>query len=207
MASKLKLLIGDKCRLLCDGLKSIIHNEGGYIVVDTLADGEALINSAMKYKPDIIITDCFLPKVSGIEACSALNSAVCRVKFLFLSEIIDQEIQEKCLKVGGYGLLNKDVTKSLLLYALQNISEGNKYFVTNKNNYDEIKTSPDHLQDLSRLTRQEKYILELVEAGLTSKNIAEKCHISKRTVDVHRYHISHKLTIPFNEIKSNQSNQ
>jgi len=196
MSGKLKLLIGDKCRLLCDGLLSIINSQDGYIAIEALSDGEALIESARRYKPDIIIANYCLPKISGLEVCYTLKNDSYKCRFLFLSDNAEEVNPEKCIKAGGYGVICKDIPIALLLFALKNIAEGNKYFFPDRDN-DRDDSIMNH-QDLSLLTCQERKILNLVKSGFKNKDIADNCNISIRTVEKHRANISKKLSCSSN---------
>jgi DNA-binding NarL/FixJ family response regulator len=193
MGGKLKLLIGDSCRLLCDGLLSILNSQKGYIAIEALSDGEALIESARKYKPDIIIANFCLLKVSGLEACYTLNNDSYKCKFLFLVDNVEDVNPEKCIEAGGYGVVCKDIPHTLLLLALKNVSEGNKFFFPDLQNDERNNPTADH-QDLSILTIQERRVLNYVKSGYMNKDIADKCSISIRTVEKHRDNTSKKLS-------------
>lgn len=67
-----KILIIEDDFALCDNLKALLRVRG--FEVDSAADGEAGVAKARQFKPDIVLLDIMIPKLSGFEVCRALRS-------------------------------------------------------------------------------------------------------------------------------------
>jgi DNA-binding NarL/FixJ family response regulator len=155
-------------------------------------------------KPDILITDISMPVLSGTDAVKKLKVVYPESKVLFLSMLYSEQYVYYTLKIGGNGLIDKNIVKGELLYAIKTIYHGKNYFGPL---YDEAKLKElitkyefrnPHTKDKPHddLTVTEEKILFFISQCFSSAEIAEKLCVSKRTVDYHRMAIMNKLKLP-----------
>jgi DNA-binding NarL/FixJ family response regulator len=90
-----------------------------YEVVGEAADGQALLESALRLQPDVIITDITMPAFSGIEAVRKLREAGCKAKIIFLTVHNDHDFVSMCMEIGAVGYVLKARLMSDLLPAIQ----------------------------------------------------------------------------------------
>jgi DNA-binding NarL/FixJ family response regulator len=76
-------------------------------VVGIVHDGQALLDSATKLNPDLIITDIFMPILNGIEAVKRFRGSGCKSKVIFLTICADSDFVKTCFSVGAIGYVVK----------------------------------------------------------------------------------------------------
>lgn len=201
--SKINVLLADDHVLVRNGIKSMLESESDITVVGEASDGAEAVESVKKLKPDIVILDIRMPKMTGLEAAARLRQTVPNVKSVILSMHDSEEYVIEALNAGAFGYLLKDTDKFEFIKALKQINTGAKYFsgaVSNvlANRLLNTRTAPAAVptkQDPYHLTRREKEILRLVVDGKQNKEIAESMGKSVRTVETHRFNIMKKMNV------------
>ena len=199
----IRVLLADDHTLFRNGIISLLENEKDIFVVGEVDNGKDLLNKYLEIMPDLVLLDISMPGKSGLEAAKEIKQNDHKAKLLFLSMHEEDEYIYYCLKAGGMGLINKNITKGELVLAIKRVSEGSNYFRNNLseeqikriyNKYDRsVNKRPILLKDA--LTSREENVLKLIGKGLTSNEIAQQLNISKRTVDSFRSNIMQKLNI------------
>jgi len=200
---KINVLLADDHVLVRNGIKSMLESEADISVVGEASDGAEAVESVKKLKPDIVILDIRMPKMTGLEAAAKLRQAVPGVKSVILSMHDSEEYVIEALNAGAFGYLLKDTDKFEFIKALKQISAGTKYFsgaVSNVLANRLLNTRPAPATgttqpDPYHLTRREKEILRLVVDGKQNKEIAESMGKSVRTVETHRFNIMKKMNV------------
>lgn len=198
-----RILLSDDHSLLRTGIISMLKDEKEILIVGEAEDGEQLIDKYFKLMPDIVISDISMPKMSGIDALAKIKKKDPAAKALFLSMYEGEEYIYSIYKAGGSGLINKNIVKGELLFAIKKVLEGNYYFGAKiqAGDLNEIitKYSSKKLFNIERtkilLTDREKQVLALIGEAKTSNDIATELELSKRTVDSHRTNIMQKLNL------------
>ncbi|OGU59633.1 MAG: hypothetical protein A2V66_17875 [Ignavibacteria bacterium RBG_13_36_8] len=198
----IRILIADDHQLFRSGIISLLNDVNDILIVGEAENGKELINKYFKLKPDIILLDISMPGMSGADAFKEIKRRDKRVKALFLSMYEGDEYIFYILKIGGMGLLNKNIMKGELIYAVRQVQNNQKYFGNNLSNNElkEIQKKFKKLADASideyiTLSSKEKEILIQISEGKTSLEIAKVLKLSKRTIDSHRVNLMNKLKI------------
>jgi two-component system, NarL family, response regulator DegU len=199
----INVLLADDHVLVRNGIKSMLESEADITVVGEASDGAEAVESVKKLKPDIVILDIRMPRMTGLEAAAKLRQAVPGVKSVILSMHDSEEYVIEALNAGAFGYLLKDTDKFEFIKALKQISAGTKYFsgaVSNVLANRLLNTRPAPASgttqpDPYHLTRREKEILRLVVDGKQNKEIAESMGKSVRTVETHRFNIMKKMNV------------
>ncbi len=124
-----KVIIAEDNTLLRDQLKSILSAEADIEVVDDVGDGVEAVQSAAKYKPDLMLMDLSMPKMNGIEAIREIRKSDPDVKFLVLTMHNSDEYATEAIKAGANGYVLKNVLSSEFKVAVKNVLDGKYYFV------------------------------------------------------------------------------
>lgn len=198
--NKIKVILVDDHALFRDGIKSILDEEESIQVIDEAADAKMLFEKLGTNNPDLIITDISLPDISGIELTRQITKLYPSIKVLMLSMHNNDEFILSSLQAGAIGYLSKDINSNELMQAINAVMKGNLYFnkeisQTIINTYRESNSALNVRDQQFNLTERELEVVKLVAEGLVNKEIAEKLHISIRTVDAHKNHIMHKLNL------------
>jgi len=205
----IKLLIADDHALVRHGITSLLCNINGLYIVGEAENGKELVTKYFKLRPDIIVSDIYMPEMTGIDALQMIRKRDKAVKVLFLSMYEGEDYIYQVWKAGGKGLINKNIVAGELLFAIETIYKGGNYFGPK---YDarklaelEEKYSNIREQDASsvKFNEKETEIIRLVCQGLTSQEIGEKMNLSPRTIEGYRSGIMERLGIasPFKLIK------
>lgn len=98
---KIRLLLADDYRPLLESVLKLL--EPGFEIVGEAQNGQALVEAALKLKPDVIVTDISMPILNGIEAAKRLREAGSTSKIVFLTVILDRDFISTCL-AGRWGM-------------------------------------------------------------------------------------------------------
>jgi DNA-binding NarL/FixJ family response regulator len=194
-----RILLADDHKIVRDGLKALIEKELGMEVVAEAESGRKALRLARKLKPDVVIMDVSMPDLNGIDATRQILAEVPRVKVVALSMHSQKQFVEGMLKAGVCGYLLKDGAFEELINAVNTVMHGRFYLspdITGVVVGDYLKFHRDHPnQNAKALTVREREVLQLIAEGQSVRNIAEKLHISVKTVETHRSHIMQKLDL------------
>jgi len=200
--NNIRILIADDHNIVRAGLIGMLETVPGFYIVGEADDGEKLISRYYETKPDLILTDISMPVKSGIEAVKQIRESGENIKVLFLSMFGGDDYVYEILMAGGNGLIQKNVVKGELIYAIQTVYGGGIYYgkeyTENKLNailaMIEEKKKPSKANEI-KLTERELEIIQLIYRGLRSREIAEKLCVSKRTIDSQRMELFRKLNV------------
>jgi DNA-binding NarL/FixJ family response regulator len=120
--SKVRILLADDHAGVRELVESML--EPTFEVVGTVDNGKALVETALRLQPDVIITDISMPILSGIEAAKQLKQLGSRAKLVFLTVHSDPEFVRACLNVGACGYIVKLHMDSDLLPAVREAFAG-----------------------------------------------------------------------------------
>ena len=101
--------------------------EADFDVVGCEQNGESLVQTAMKLRPDVIVTDISMPRLSGIEAVNRLRESRCASKVVFLTVHTDLEIVRIALETGALGYVVKTSIEADLLLAIREALAGRSF--------------------------------------------------------------------------------
>jgi DNA-binding NarL/FixJ family response regulator len=124
----IKVLLADDHDVVRKGMKMLLEDEEGILVIGEAADGAEAIDKVKILMPDVVILDLTMPKMTGIEAAAVISQEYPSVKILIFSMHNNREYIINSVENGASGYLLKDTGKDELLRALTVVSEGRKYF-------------------------------------------------------------------------------
>jgi DNA-binding NarL/FixJ family response regulator len=198
----IKIILADDHQLVRDGIRSLIKEAKNIEVVGEASDGIELLAMVSELKPDIIVLDVSMPRLSGIDACKRISDDFPGVKVLILSMFTNEEYIFNAIKAGAKGYLPKNTSKKELLEAIYSINMGKEYFseyISNiilKSYIKKVKANDDYSGNKQNiLSSRELEVLTLFAEGNTNSVIAEKLFLSVRTVESHKNHIMQKLEL------------
>tara|TARA_R110002110_G_scaffold70907_5_gene189706 strand:- start:611 stop:1267 length:657 start_codon:yes stop_codon:yes gene_type:complete len=201
----INVVLVDDHVLVRDGIKALLEDQGGIIVIDEASNGKEALEVISRNKPDILIVDIRMPEMNGIEVVRQINTSQMDVKTLVLSMHDSEEYVVQAIQAGADGYLLKGASKEEFIKALNKVASGGKYFtgdvsaIIMKNFVNGTTTAvtgkQTPVETPFKLTKREKQILSLVLQLKNNKDIAEELEISKRTAEVHRFNLMKKLDV------------
>ncbi len=193
--SKIKLLIADDHHLFLEGIRSLLEKEEGMEIMAAASNGEEVLDLIQEIPVDICIIDINMPGLNGIDTAKYIKQHHSQIKIIILTTYNDKEFVMTMLKIGVEGYVLKNATKKDLVKAINEVMQGNNYFASDVHNYivnDFMNKVKHSSREAVVLTKREKEIVQLLAQELTNDQIAERLHISFRTVETHRKNIMQK---------------
>jgi DNA-binding NarL/FixJ family response regulator len=121
-----RILLADDNTQILNVAESMLD---GFEVIGRVQDGQALIETALRLQPDIIVTDISMPVLGGLRATEKLRAASCPSKIIFLTVHADPAIASRCLEAGALGYVVKTRMMIDLISAIHSALAG-KVFVS-----------------------------------------------------------------------------
>ncbi len=191
MANKsLKVLLVDDHALVRRGFRRMLEDEPSFQVVGEASDGLEAVQLAEQLKPEVIVMDCALPQVNGIEASRRILAKQPETAILMLSMHSEDTLVRQALEAGAKGYVLKNAMDLDLVSAIKKVAEGKTVLDPQIMRSGNLKGERD-----TGLTPRELEILQHIVAGKSNKQIATELNLSVNTVSVHRANIMDALGI------------
>jgi DNA-binding NarL/FixJ family response regulator len=198
--SPTRVIIADDHPLIRSGLRLLLERDGEFHVVAEAADGYEAIELATAYKPDVMLLDLGMPRLSGTDAAQHLTAKLPHTRIVIISMHSDEAYVLRALKAGAKGYLLKASPEADVLAAVRAVAAGNAYFspAITKLLVEEYvaevrRRGIEDSYDL--LSLREKEILRLLVDGKSNRDIADLIHVSVATVETHRNNVFQKLSV------------
>lgn len=196
MQDPIHILIADDHRLFADGMKFILSFSVEYASVDTVEDGEAVLQYLQQKVPNLVLLDIHLPRISGIDVARHIRQHHPQVRILAVSMANDRETIQAMYDAGVLGYCLKTAGQAELLTALDKVSRNEPYFSPE---IVPILLQPRPNEKLNafaeKLTAREIELIQWLIQGHSTAQIAQKLFISTHTVETHRKNIYAKLNV------------
>ncbi|MBJ8069439.1 MULTISPECIES: response regulator [Bacillus cereus group] len=195
---KHNVLIVDDHFVVREGLKLIIETGDSFQIIGEAANGEEALSFIEKKKPDVILMDLNMPKMSGLETIEALNKKQNHTPIIILTTYNEDELMLKGIELGAKGYLLKDTDRENLFRTLEAAIRGEILLQPNIMekivNYKRKEIHADKVEG-NNLTEKELFVLKAIARGYKNKEIAFDMGIAERTVKAHLTNIYNKLGV------------
>lgn len=195
----IRILLVDDHAVLREALRLMLAQESDMEVVGEAGDGVAALEMAEREKPDVIVMDAAMPRMSGAETTRNLLRKNPNTRVLALTAYADKRFVSDMMNAGALGYVTKSEASEKLLDAIRSTAQGKPYFCPEiagvllesmRGNGLGAGTTNDN-----QLGRREREVLRLLAEGKSSPEIGRQLHIAPSTVDVHRRNIMRKLNL------------
>ena len=190
MANKLTVLLVDDHALVRRGFRRMLEDEPTFHVTGEASDGLEAVKLAQELRPDVIVMDCALPQMNGIEASRRILAKLPDTAILMLSMHSEDTLVKQALEAGARGYILKNAMDLDLVSAIKKVAEGKTVLDPQIARSGALKGERD-----TGLTQRELEILQHIVAGKSNKEIATELNLSVNTVSVHRANIMDALGI------------
>jgi two-component system response regulator DevR len=195
----LKVMIVDDHEVVRQGLKALLDAEDDIEVVTEADSGPSAVSLASAHLPDVVVMDVRMPGGSGVEACRAIRDERPDAQVIMLTSFSDDEALFNSIMAGAAGFVLKQIRGHDLIDAIRTVGGGKSLLdpdVT-KRVLERLRKAKFDEKDpkLARLSPQEERILDMVGEGLTNREIAERIHLSDKTVKNYVSTILQKLEV------------
>jgi two-component system, NarL family, response regulator DegU len=192
----IRLMLVDDHRMLRQGLRRSLEEEGFYVVGEA-SDGEEAVRLVPAAKPDVILMDVSMPDMDGIEATRRIINNDPDQRIVMLTMHADKDLIDAAIKAGAVGYLTKDCSTDEVIQAVKLAANGEtalspqlaKSMLTEVRKIDEkAAREEDRL-----VTKREEEVLQLIADGCSTPEVAQRLYISQKTVKNHLASIYDKL--------------
>ena len=190
MPNKISVLLVDDHSLVRRGFRRILEDEPDIAVVGEAGDGEEAIRLSEKLRPRVILMDCALPGMSGLDATRRILEKLPDTIVLMLSMHPEETLVRQALDAGARGYMLKNAIDLELGTAIRKVVAGEIVFDPQLSQPTALKGERDY-----GLTTRELEILQLIVDGKSNKEIAAQLKLSANTVAVHRANMMDALGI------------
>ena len=183
-----RLLLADGNTLVVEGFSKLLEPE--FEVVGTATDGLAVLEMALRHRPDVVILDLDLPKLNGVAVGKELRIILPRTRIIVLTASEDFERAAQSLRQWASAYLLKKSTTSELIGAIHAVLKGKTYVTPRVGQRLMENFIRDPQTDCEpSMTLRQKQVLQMLAEGQTMKEIAASLAITQRTVAFHKYEL------------------
>jgi DNA-binding NarL/FixJ family response regulator len=190
MESKIKVLLVDDHSLVRRGFRRMLEDEPDMDVVGEAGDGDQAIRLARELQPRVIVMDCALPGINGLDATRQIMETSPEIAVLMLSMHSENTWVRQAIEAGARGYVLKNAMDLELGAAIRKVAAGETVFDPRVEQRAPLKGERN-----SGLTQRELEVLQMIVDGKSNKEIAAVLDLSANTVAVHRANIMNTLEI------------
>lgn len=194
----IRVLLVDDHEIVRVGLRSVLGQNHGIVVVGESASVAEAVALAGKLRPDVILMDIRLPDGSGVDACREILAAHPGIQVIFLTSYADDDSVLAAVVAGARGYVLKEIDSTSLVRAIHGVVEGQSILdpaVTDRALRWLRGFATDKDLPSGKLSAQEERVLALVAEGKTNKEIASALNLSDKTVKNYLATMFQKLRI------------
>ena len=183
-----KILIADDHDVVRRGLRVLLGSHPGWKVVADVADGYEAIDTAIRTSPDVVVIDCAMRRMNGLEAARRILHQMPKTEVCVFTDCSEEAVIGTALSMGVRGFVLKSDAEKELLAAIEALSNHHPYFSwivseTLLNHY--VKES-GRSSAIELLTPREREVVQLVAEGLSNKQVSRQLDLSIKTIETHR---------------------
>lgn len=185
-----RVLLADDHRMFAECLRGLLEPE--FDLIDIVEDGRALVESARRLQPDVIVADITMPVLNGLEALQQLRQDGANARVVFLTMQRDISYAQRAMRGGAVGYVLKHSASEELLAAVRNAMAGKTYVTP---------ALAEQLSELAMaeeassrkppppLTPRQREVLQLFAEGHSAREVASRLGISSEMADNHKARI------------------
>jgi len=186
----ISVLLVDDHSLVRRGFRRMLEDEADIRVVGEASDGEEAVKLARSLKPQVIVMDCALPGINGLQATRKILQLLPDTLVLMLSMHTEETWVRQAIDAGARGYVLKNAMDLELSSAIRRLVKGETVLDGQLSKQQALKGERN-----AGLTPREVEILQLICDGKSNKEIANQLELSANTVAVHRANIMDALGI------------
>ena len=200
---KIRILLIEDNRLLRDGIASMLRKQSEMHVVATVGNGENVLMTMEKHKPNILLLDLGLRSQNSLEVVKLTKQHFPEIKIIVMDLIPLQSDVFEFVQAGVSGFILKDANITEFFKTIESVYQGSQVLPPHLTaslfsqivEHAIIESKPSLIVESVRMTKRERQVIGLIADGFTNKEIAQKLHLSTYTVKSHVHNILEKLSL------------
>jgi DNA-binding NarL/FixJ family response regulator len=191
-----RVFIADDHAIVREGLRRILAADPSLQVVGEAANGHDVLKAARAGGFEVMLLDLSMPGRSGVELIRQIKAEQSDVRVLVLSMHDEQQYAVRAIRAGAAGYLTKDTAAQQLVAAIRKIASGGLFITpAAAEALAAGLQAPAEEAAHKRLSDREYEVMLLLAAGHSVSGIAERLHLSVKTVSTHKTHILDKMQL------------
>ena len=190
MEKKITVLLVDDHSLVRRGFRRMLEDETDMEVVGEAGNGEESVKLAKELQPQVVVMDCALPGMNGLQATREIINDSPETAVLMLSMHTESTWVRQAMEAGARGYVLKDALDLELGAAIRKVAAGETVFDPKVEQRSALKGERS-----GALTQRELEVLQMIVDGKSNKEIATVLDLSANTIAVHRANIMNTLGI------------
>jgi DNA-binding NarL/FixJ family response regulator len=190
MEKKITVLLVDDHSLVRRGFRRMLEDEKDIDVVGEAGNGEEAVKLAKELRPRVVVMDCALPGMNGLDATREILEDFPDASVLMLSMHTESTWVRQAIEAGAKGYVLKNALDLELGAAIRKVAAGETVFDPQVEPSSSLKGERN-----AGLTQRELEVLQMIVDGKSNKEIAVVLDLSANTIAVHRANIMNTLGI------------
>jgi DNA-binding NarL/FixJ family response regulator len=198
-SARARVLIVDDHEMLRHGIRLMLAQQKDLDVCAEAVDEASALRHYRSLAPDLVIVDVSLRSGNGIDLIKRLKAVDANARILVYSMHDEQVYAERALRAGAMGYVTKQQPARAILLGIRDVLRGKLHFsdeLTQRVLERVAANEPiSHSSAVDNLSDRELEVFEMIGRGLTTRAIADRLHLSPRTVDTYRERLKSKLVL------------
>jgi DNA-binding NarL/FixJ family response regulator len=196
----LQVVLADDHALLRDMLRDRLEDTAQFKVAAATADADSAVAAVLKHRADVLVLDIDMPGRDVFDAAAVVRASSPATALLFLSSHYHDRYIQRAIELGARGYILKTRPPEEIVDAIRSVAQGGTSFSQEVMDRLIIEPKGVRLADasstrLSQLSDRELEVLRYIASGLSKKEIAERMHLSVKTVQNHADRMMQKIDI------------
>ncbi len=190
------VLLVDDHDLVRTGIRKMLEETTGIKVIGEANSGEQAVLLGRSLRPNVVMMDVKMPGIGGFEATRKMLRVDPDIKILIVTTCDNDVYPARLLQVGASGYLTKSANMNEMVHAIRAVNAGQRYISPDIARKMAIRhVINDQEGPFESLSERELQVLLMIVRGHGVSHIAEKLHLSPKTVNSYRYRIFEKLSV------------
>jgi DNA-binding NarL/FixJ family response regulator len=181
----IRVAIADDHPLFREGLRKALAMGSDFEVVGEASDGRAALKLCAEQQPDILMLDLTMPLCDGFGVLDQLARTGAKTLAIVLTVHLERAFEERALRLGARGFLQKDSSVDSILKAIRAVASGQVWGSRRAFSTVFAGSAPRPADPLDGLTQREREILNYLGRGMMNREIATNTGLSEKTVATH----------------------
>jgi len=186
----IKIILVEDQQIVRKSLQALLNSNKGIEVIAAVSGAKNLFELLKAdIEADIVLSDVVMPEIDGIAMISEIKKYNSQLKVVMLSILEDLKYVQESFEAGARAYLSKDVDENELLFALNQVMNGNRY-LSSELSISVLEKFKNWIKNQSTissaplpLSEREQLVLSMIANGMTNQEISDKIFLSRRTVE------------------------
>ncbi len=190
------VLLVDDHDLVRAGIRRLLADVPEIEVIDEASNGEDAVKIAKEKRPQVVLMDVKMPGIGGLEATRKMVRNDPNIKIIALTIYGSEPFPSKLLQAGACGYLTKGALLEQMVMAIKTVHAGKRYLGPEIAQQLAFKSLSDaEKSPFELLSERELQVMIMITSGQNVQEIADKLHVSPKTINSYRYRIYEKLGV------------